>query len=251
MADTAPATEPTEVVNEKPTLETPVDEVKPVAADEAAAETAETAEEEKEEVDENRIATVFDDAAHFTVKHPLRHKWTLWYTKPSQGGKTDWGDLLKEVVTFDSVEEFWGVYNNIPKASELPLKSDYHLFKSGVRPEWEDPQNSKGGKWAYQYRDKKNVNIDDLWLNSLLGAIGETLEEDGDDEVMGCVATIRKAHYRISVWTRSADNQKVLVGIGRRFKEILKLPHSEQVEFASHADAASNGSSRVKSRYTA
>lgn len=22
----------------------------------------------------------------------------------------DWNDLLKEVVTFDSVEEFWGVY---------------------------------------------------------------------------------------------------------------------------------------------
>ena len=58
-------------------------------------------------------------------------------------------------MTFDSVEEFWGVYvgsavqlylkkaltvflkNNITPTSELALKSDYHLFKRGVRPEWE------------------------------------------------------------------------------------------------------------------
>lgn len=71
---------------------------------------------------------------------------------------------MKEVVTFDSVEEFWGVYvglpahlsghqhspsllsqNNITPTSELALKSDYHLFKKGVKPEWEDPQNKHGG----------------------------------------------------------------------------------------------------------
>jgi len=27
--------------------------------------------------------------------------------------------------------------NNITPTSELALKSDYHLFKRGVRPEWE------------------------------------------------------------------------------------------------------------------
>jgi translation initiation factor 4E len=74
---------------------------------------------------------------------------------------------LKEVINFDSVEEFWGIYNNIPKASELPQKSDYHLFKKSVRPEWEDVQNENGGKWAYQCRDKRQVDIDDLWLNTV------------------------------------------------------------------------------------
>lgn len=29
--------------------------------------------------------TVFHDASNFNVKHPLMHKWTLWFTKPPTG----------------------------------------------------------------------------------------------------------------------------------------------------------------------
>lgn len=29
--------------------------------------------------------TVFHDANNFTVKHPLAHRWTLWFTKPPSG----------------------------------------------------------------------------------------------------------------------------------------------------------------------
>ena len=54
--------------------------------------------------------TVFHDADNFNVKHPLMNTWTLWFTKPPSGKGDNWNDLLKEVVTFDSVEEFWGIY---------------------------------------------------------------------------------------------------------------------------------------------
>lgn len=56
-----------------------------------------------------KAVTVFDDPNNFTVKHPLQSSWTLWFTKPPSG-KQDWNELLKEVITFDSVEEFWGIY---------------------------------------------------------------------------------------------------------------------------------------------
>ncbi len=29
--------------------------------------------------------TVFHDKENFTVKHPLMHTWTLWFTKPASG----------------------------------------------------------------------------------------------------------------------------------------------------------------------
>ena len=32
----------------------------------------------------------------------------------------NWNDLLKEVVTFDSVEEFWGIYVGSPSYETLP-----------------------------------------------------------------------------------------------------------------------------------
>lgn len=226
----------------------------------------------KEEVsDSDKPVTVFHDKDNFNVKHPLQNRWTLWFTKPPSGKGDNWNDLLKEVITFDSVEEFWGVYNNVSPVSELALKSDYHLFKAGVRPEWEDLQNKHGGKWSYQYKDKRNIDVDRLWLQVMMAAIGETLEQDEDDgEVMGVVVNVRKAFYRIGVWTRTIgksipgrgdgdvaggkgrSNEKgkeILMAIGRRFKQVLELPQNEQVEFSGHTDSAHAGSTRAKAKH--
>lgn len=42
---------------------------------------------------------------------------------------------IRKVVGFDSVEEFWGLYNNIVPPSQLPGKANYYLFRvRGCRP---------------------------------------------------------------------------------------------------------------------
>ncbi|KAI9836924.1 MAG: eukaryotic translation initiation factor 4E, partial [Thelocarpon superellum] len=237
MAATSTAPPPSATINGKPASPVPLDTIPISPVGEHGATS-----------DENAI-TVFHDPDNFNVKHPLMHKWTLWFTKPPSGKGDNWNDLLKEVVTFDSVEEFWGVYNNITPTSELALKSDYHLFKQGVRPEWEDSQNKHGGKWAYQFKEKRAVPIDELWLHVMLAAIGETLEDGDDGEVMGVVVNVRKGFYRIGLWTRtvgkslpggpdgdvaggkgrsSEKGKEVLMGLGQRFKEVLKLRDTEQ-----------------------
>jgi hypothetical protein len=38
-------------------------------------------------------------------------------------------DDIKKVVSFDCVEDFWGLYNNIVPPSMLPNKADYFLFR--------------------------------------------------------------------------------------------------------------------------
>ncbi|KAK7431234.1 eukaryotic translation initiation factor 4E [Neonectria magnoliae] len=227
-------------------------------------------EESSDSSKDGAAVTVFHDKDNFNVKHPLQSKWTLWFTKPPSGKGDNWNDLLKEVITFDSVEEFWGVYNNVAPVSELALKSDYHLFKAGVRPEWEDPQNKHGGKWSYQYKNKGSVDVDRLWLQVMMAAIGETLEKDEEDgEVMGVVVNVRKAFYRIGVWTRTIGKsipgrgdgdvaggkgrspekgKEVLMSIGRRFKEVLELPPQEQIEYSGHTDSAHAGSTRAKAK---
>ena len=42
-------------------------------------------------------------------KHPLEHKWTLWYDAGSSGRQNQgqWGSTLRSVYTFDTVEDFW------------------------------------------------------------------------------------------------------------------------------------------------
>ncbi|KAF2454313.1 cap binding protein [Lineolata rhizophorae] len=257
MADLAPAAAP-----KNPSSPVPLDTI-PISPEGGSGAPAQNGGNgaTKVEYPSTEPVTVFHDPNNFNVKHPLMNTWTLWFTKPPSGKGDNWNELLKEVISFDSVEEFWGIYNNITNTSDLALKSDYHLFKKGVRPEWEDLQNKHGGKWAFQFKDKKQINIDQLWLHVMLAAIGETLEDEGDNEVMGVVVNVRKGFYRIGLWTRTVgkpvngrtpeQGREVLLKIGRRFKDALGLKEAEQVEFSGHTDSAHAGSTRAKAKYTA
>ena len=105
----------------------------------------------------------------------------------------------------------------------------------------------------------------------MMAAIGETLEDEDDGEVMGVVVNVRKAFYRIGVWTRTIGKsipgrgdgdvaggkgrnaekgKEILLSIGRRVKEVLELPENELVEFSGHTDSAHAGSTRAKAKYT-
>ncbi|CAG8635071.1 3102_t:CDS:2 [Paraglomus brasilianum] len=186
--------------------------------------------------------TVFSDPLNYNVKHPLFNSWTLWFDNP--GKKTNaasWSATLKELITFDSVEEFWGVYNNIVKASDLSSGSNYHLFKRGIKPMWEDPVNEHGGKWLVQFsRHKTGEDINTLWLYTMLACIGEAF--DHADEICGAVVSVRKIFFRISLWMRSSNNREISETVGRQLKGTLNLPPSLTLEFHSHADATKNGS---------
>lgn len=106
----------------------------------------------------------------------------------------------------------------------------------------------------------------------MLAAIGETLENEGDGEVMGVVVNVRKGFYRIGLWTktvgksvpgggdadvaggkgRSAEkSREVLMGIGMKFKDVLRLREDEVVEFSGHTESAHSGSTRAKAKFTA
>lgn len=59
----------------------------------------------------------------------------------------------------------YSVFNNIVKVSRLDISSNYHLFKKGIRPEWEDAANEHGGKFSVQFpKNRTGEAINDLWL---------------------------------------------------------------------------------------
>ena len=44
----------------------------------------------------------------FSKKHPLEYKWTLWFDNPKgTQNQNNWGQTLRAVYTFDTVEDFW------------------------------------------------------------------------------------------------------------------------------------------------
>lgn len=232
------------IKDDAPATEAAVTEAAPSSASEATSAATAVAED-----DETITPTVFKSTDHFSVVHPLTNPWTLWYLKPPTAAKEDWKDLLTKVVTVSTIEEFWGAVNNLPKVSELPLRSDYALFKEGIRPEWEDSQNSAGGKWLYQFKDQKSY-VDELWLNCLLAIIGGTMDTTVDpqasieqQEINGIFVNVRKAGIRFNVWTKSRNFEK-LKPIGLRFKKLIKIQDTDEVEFTAHSDG------RTKQKFT-
>ncbi|EEB05492.2 translation initiation factor eIF4E [Schizosaccharomyces japonicus yFS275] len=225
------------------------------------------------EAPKGALRTVFNDRYDFNVKHPLTRAWTLWFLMPPTPG-LEWNELQKNVMTFKSVEEFWGIQNNIHTASSLPIKSDYSFFREGVRPEWEDVHNKNGGKWAFQNKGRGGAALDEMWLNTnavpslsyvssyffvppslsflllTLPGFGRHWRESDPtgEEVMGVVINMRKGFYRLAVWTKTCSNREVLMEIGTRFKQALNLPRNETIEFSAHEDSSKSGSTRAKTR---
>ncbi|GAA5975578.1 hypothetical protein JCM5350_002655 [Sporobolomyces pararoseus] len=227
----------------------------------------------------NEDVTVLSDTTNFNVKHPLYSPWTLWFDSASKQDKAkSWEEALSKVISFQSVEEFWGLYNNIIAPSHLSPNSNYYLFKQGIKPAWEDEANEKGGKWSVQLpRGKYAGEIDTYWLYTMLAAIGETFETPYSDpsasnstspaplpptfsnEITGVIVSARKAFFRINIWTRTSSptDQERIENIGRHFKYGVlgfdkgglnlseKDKVSSDVEFVSHKDSQAKYGTKV------
>lgn len=101
--------------------------------------------------------------------------------------------MQNEITSFDTVEDFWSLYNHIRVASELKQGNDYSLFKKNIRPMWEDAgnvagrktisclvsmldliiiskcsctANKRGGRWVLNLNKQQRRNeLDALWLD--------------------------------------------------------------------------------------
>ncbi len=106
-----------------------------------------------------------------------------------------------------TAQDFWKVYAHLARPSSLPTVSDYHFFKDGIRPVWEDEENKKGGKWIL--RLKKGV-ADRYWENLVLAMIGDQFAEAGE-EVCGAVVSVRSGEDVISIWTKNNGGRNVKI----------------------------------------
>lgn len=128
------------------------------------------------------------------IKHPLQNPWTLWYYD-NEKGKT-WEACQHQITNFDTVEDFWSLYNHIKLASEIKTGNDYSLFKNSIRPMWEDDQNKHGGRWLISIPKYFRPNeLDCLWLDVILCLIGEAFEYSED--ICGAVVNIRPRGHKI------------------------------------------------------
>jgi len=89
-------------------------------------------------------------------EHPLEFTYVFsYFVRPL--GKFDpeeYALYVQSVATFCSVEQFWNTYTHLRRPSDAQEKVDFHFFKEGIKPVWEDAANCKGGKWILRLKKR-------------------------------------------------------------------------------------------------
>lgn len=96
----------------------------------------------------------------------MKIKKIKYFSLPAQ----DYSKSLHLIGRCGSVEQWWSLYCRLIKPSQLKPYRELHLFKSGIKPMWEDPGNANGGKWVIRLRKNK---IDRAWENVCMAMLGE------------------------------------------------------------------------------
>jgi len=164
------------------------------------------------------------------AQHKLHDSWVLWYTNKSL--KTDnYEEKIMPLGEFCSGEEFWALYSHLLRPNRIPVATDYHLFKKGIKPMWEDINNRGGGKWMLRLK-KEHTNR--LWEGMLLAIIGEQLSADHPDEICGGVVSVRYQEDILALWNRTGHDEKIKTSLGERMKLVLGLPENVIMEYKEH-----------------
>eukprot|EP00980_Cylindrotheca_fusiformis_P011301 scaffold2599_cov125-Cylindrotheca_fusiformis.AAC.11 len=138
---------------------------------------------------------------------------------------------IKPIATVRTVEEFWSAYNYLKRPNDLPNTTDYHFFREGVKPTWEDPRNSKGGKWIV--RLPKGL-ASRYWEEVILALIGGQFPGVPDKEICGLVVSVRHAEDILGIWNRTSGDPVLLERLRDAIKKVLQLPSYASMEYKPH-----------------
>ena len=187
----------------------------------------------------------------------LSSRWVLWETKCST---TEYVSSLCKVGEIESVEKFWMYYNNYPSPSMIFYNGEYKptvknpmrnissigLFREGVKPEWEDEANIRGGELALRVFSSME-EIDQKWEMLSCGVVGEQFEGLGVTGVRVVDSSVPKRNslYRIEVWFSDC---RMKSGVERVFREILGLGGGVDLFYREHSSAVDTGMYRSNHR---
>lgn len=174
-------------------------------------------------------------------EHKLQHSYSLWFSKKTSmqmrrvqvlRGHEEYGKSLQIIGRCASVEQWWSLYSHLVKPTAMKPYRELHLFKSGIKPMWEDPVNTNGGRWIIKIRKNK---IDRAWETVCMAMCGEQFLVG--PEICGVVLSTRLPEDIICVWNRTATDRASTTRIRDTLKRILNLPPDTAMEYKVHCDS--------------
>ncbi|KAK6291592.1 hypothetical protein J4Q44_G00373760 [Coregonus suidteri] len=204
-------------------------------------------------INNNRRKTVSPAAG----EHPLQYNYSLWYSRrtPSRPANTQsYEQNIRQIGTVASVEQFWKFYSHLIRPGDLTGHSDFHLFKEGIKPMWEDEANKNGGKWIIRLRKGLASRF---WENIILAMLGEQfmlllrgdLWSGGRTLYWPCWENSFMEDI-LSIWNKTASDQVTTSRIRDTLRRVLNLPPNTIMEYKTHNDSLKDNSSFRNTKIT-
>lgn len=131
-------------------------------------------------------------------KYNIKNEWDLWFhsIKDTKWGKSSYNNIytIKNYLDFKVLDDVFkqNHYQN----------GMFFVMKSGIFPNWEDPENRLGGCLSFKV---KSCNVIDCWNKLLINCISEDSMEDLNDKINGISISPKKEFNIIKVWFSEKD----------------------------------------------
>ena len=145
-------------------------------------------------------------------------------SKPIQKEQEFFEKIIK-IADVSNINEFWEVFQHLKKPNQCPTGSDYHIFKKGIFPMWEDKLNMDGGKLSVLLTIKyANVIWEEVAFNFSQGLLPYY------DYINGIVISMRPKFMVLSFWIKCGNNSLV-EKIRNALSGLLQTPSPNCIDF--------------------
>ena len=167
-------------------------------------------------------------------KTKLKNKFSFWYrisddlylTKQPID-KKEYENQVKKIAEFDTIEDFWAIFQHLRKPDSCKPGIEFQMFKSSIKPMWEDENNKDGGRFSIKLR-KDFTTI--IWEEMIFALIGDVLPNEVKEQINGIVVTSRKDFNTLQIWIKSFE-QKSNSNIEKCIRDLLQIPPEVNLEF--------------------
>ena len=185
----------------------------------------------------------------------LENKFSFWYRisddiiqyqTPKQAlDKKIYETQVKKIHEFDTVEEFWGIFQHLRKPDSCKPGIEFMMFKEPIKPMWEDEYNKNGGKISIKLR-KDYTTI--IWEEMIFALIGGILPKEMKDEINGIVVTSRKEFNTLQIWFKTFE-EKINKDLEQCIRDLLVIPDEVNLEIKQFNKKDNNSEKKTGGYY--
>ena len=161
-------------------------------------------------------------------KQKLSHKYSFWFFITQGALKNNkYESKNKKIAEFDTIEDFWKIYQHIKKPDNCQEGIQLKMFKDNIEPKWDDDSNKNGGKMT-MLCNKDYTSI--IWEEIILNIIGNIFPKNILDNINGIVFMSKNKYNTIQIWFKEY-NENYCKELEQCFRNIIQIPNEVPIKF--------------------